>query len=110
MYGDNPYILGMEDTMTQHAAQSARMDLRVPQPVRDIIDRAAAMQGRSRTDFVLDAALEKAEQVIERQTVIRLAMQDQEMLAKAVMKDRVEDPPQHVKDIAQEYVARVISE
>ena len=96
--------------MTQHTAQSARMDLRVPQPVRDIIDRAAAMQGRTRTDFVLEAALEKAEQIIERQTVIRAAMQAQELLTKALMEDRPEDPPQHVKDIAQEYAARVISE
>ena len=96
--------------MTQHTAQSARMDLRVPQPVRDIIDRAAAMQGRTRTDFVLAAALEKAEQIIERQTIIRLAMQDQELLAKALMEDKVEDPSRHVKDIAQKYAARVISE
>lgn len=96
--------------MTQHTTQPARMDLRVPQPVRDIIDRAAAMQGRTRTDFVLEAALEKAEQIIERQTVIRLTMQDQELLAKALIEDRVEDPPQYVKDIAQEYAARVIRE
>jgi uncharacterized protein (DUF1778 family) len=86
------------------------MDLRVPQPVRDIIDRAAAMQGRTRTDFVLEAALEKAEQIIERRTVIRLTMQDQELLAKAIMADSVEDPPQYVKDIAQEYAVKVISE
>ena len=96
--------------MTQHTTQSARMDLRVPQPVRDIIDRAAAMQGRTRTDFVLEAALEKAEQIIERQTVIRLAMQDQELLAKALIEDRAEGPPQYVRDIAQEYAARVIRE
>ncbi len=96
--------------MAKHTTQSARMDLRVPQPVRDIIDRAAAMQGRTRTDFVLEAALEKAEQLIERQTVIRLAMQDQELLAKALIEDRVEDPPQYVEEIAQEYAARVIRE
>jgi uncharacterized protein (DUF1778 family) len=96
--------------MTQHTAQSARIDLRVPQSVRDIIDRAAAMQGRTRTDFVLEAALEKAELIIERQTVIRLTMQDQELLAKAIMEGSVENPPLHVQDIAQEYAVRVISE
>ncbi|MDR2503008.1 MAG: DUF1778 domain-containing protein [Deltaproteobacteria bacterium] len=97
--------------MSQYTTeQSTRMDMRVPQPVRDIIDRAAAMQGRTRTDFVLEAALEKAEQIIERQTIIRLALQDQELLVKALTRDRVEDTPQYVKDIAQEYTARVISE
>ena len=96
--------------MSQNTTPSARMDLRVPQPVRDIIDRAAAMQGRTRTDFVLEAALEKAEQVIERQTIIRLTVQDQELLAKALSQDTQEDPPPYVSGIALEYASRVISE
>jgi uncharacterized protein (DUF1778 family) len=96
--------------MTQNTIQSARVDLRVPRSVRAIIDHAAAMQGRTRSDFILEAALEKAEHVIERQTVIRLVMQDQELLAEALGEDRVEDPPQYVKNIAREYAAGVISE
>jgi uncharacterized protein (DUF1778 family) len=100
----------MEVAMTQHTIQSTRIDMRVPQSVRDIIDRAAAMQGRTRTDFVLEAALEKAEQIIERQTVIRLAMQDQEMLAKALAEDKAHAPPRYMADIAQDYASRVISE
>lgn len=96
--------------MSQYtAAQSTRMDLRVPQPIRDVIDRAAAMQGRTRTDFVLEAALEKAERIIERQAVIRLALQDQELLANALIRNSVESQSQYVKGIAQEYAARVTS-
>ena len=63
----------------------SRIDARIPLSVRETIDRAAAMQGRTRTDFLIEAALEKAEKVITEQTVIRLAMQDQEMLAKALL-------------------------
>jgi hypothetical protein len=37
-------------------------------------------------------------------------MRDQELLVKSLLEDRVEDPPQYVKDIAQEYAARVTSE
>jgi hypothetical protein len=37
-------------------------------------------------------------------------MQDQELLAKAIMAGSVEEPPQYVKDIAQEYAVKVISE
>ena len=96
--------------MVQHTVQSSRMDLRIPQEVRDIIDHAASMEGRTRTDFVIAAALERAEQVIERRQLIRLTLRDQELLVKSLLEDRVEDPPLHVKGIAQEYAARVTSE
>ena len=96
--------------MTQHTAQSSRMDLRIPQEVRDIIDHAASMEGRTRTDFVIAAALERAERVIERRKLIRLALRDQKMLVESLLEDRVEEPPQYVRDIAQEYAARVTSE
>ena len=96
--------------MTQHTAQPSRMDLRIPQEVRDIIDHAASMEGRTRTDFVIAAALERAEQVIERRKHIRLTLLDQELLVKSLLEDQVEEPPSYVKDIAQEYAARVTSE
>ena len=94
--------------MTRHTAQPSRMDLRIPQEVRNIIDHAADMEGRTRTDFVIAAALERAERVIERRKLIRLTMQDQELLVASLLEDRVEEPSQHVKAIAQEYAARVI--
>ena len=76
--------------MTQHNENTmSRIDARIPLSVRDTIDRAAAMQGRTRTDFLIEAALKKAEKVITEQTVIRLAMQDQEMLANALLKEKV---------------------
>jgi len=96
--------------MIQHAIQPSRMDLRIPQEVRDIIDHAATMEGRTRTDFVIAAALERAEQVIERRKLIRLTMQDQELLVASLLEDRVEEPSQYIKEIAQEYAVRVSSE
>jgi uncharacterized protein (DUF1778 family) len=38
-----------------------------------IIDRAARMRGRSRTDFVRDAAVRAAEEVVMENTMIRLS-------------------------------------
>ena len=96
--------------MAQHVTQPSRMDLRIPQEVRNIIDHAASMEGRTRTDFVIAAALERAEQVIERRKLIRLTMQDQELLVASLLEERVEEPSQYVKEIAQEYTARVSSE
>ncbi|MDR2934788.1 MAG: DUF1778 domain-containing protein [Candidatus Adiutrix sp.] len=96
--------------MSRPIEQSSRMDLRLPQEVRDIIDHAASMEGRTRTDFVIAAALERAERVIERRKIIRLTLRDQELLAKSLLEDRAEDPPQYAKGIAREYASRVVSE
>ncbi|MDE7064639.1 MAG: DUF1778 domain-containing protein [Desulfovibrionaceae bacterium] len=38
----------------------SRIDARIPLAVRDTIDRAAAMQGRTHTNFLIEAALGKA--------------------------------------------------
>jgi uncharacterized protein (DUF1778 family) len=110
LYGNNPYILHMENAMTQHLAQSSRMDLRLPQEVRDLIDHAAAMEGRTRSDFVIAAALERAEQLIERRRIIRLTLQDQELLAKSLMDEHEREVPQYAKDIAGGYAVKVVSE
>lgn len=94
--------------MTQQAENTiSRIDARVPLSVRDTIDRAAAMQGRTRTDFLIEAALEKAEKVIAEQALIRLAVQDQEMLANALLTEKVTEATPFLKQLASEYAARV---
>ena len=101
-------LLNKENTMTQHTENAmSRLDARIPLSVRETIDRAAAMQGRTRTDFLIEAALEKAEKVIAEQAVIRLTMRDQEMLAKALLEGEVAEATSFVKDLASEYSARV---
>ncbi len=46
------------------ATSSAVINLRTPPAQRELIDRAARLQGKSRTDFMLEASREKAEQVL----------------------------------------------
>ena len=48
---------------------SAVINLRTPPAQRELIDRAARLQGKSRTDFMLEASREKAEQVLLDQTL-----------------------------------------
>ncbi len=87
----------------------SRMDIRLPLATREIIDRAAAMQGRTRTDFLMEAALEKAEKVITEQSILHLAIQDQELLAKALIDEKVEEPSAFIKSLTKEYATRVQS-
>ena len=56
------------------ALPMSRIDAQIPLSVRETIDRAATMQGRTRTDFLIAAALEKAEQIIAEQSLVRLAL------------------------------------
>ena len=49
------------------------INLRTPPAQRELIDRAARLQGKSRTDFMLEASREKAEQVLLDQTLFAVS-------------------------------------
>ncbi len=55
---------------TQHgvAVRTAPINLRALPAQRDLIDQAAAAQGKSRSDFMLEAACARAEEVLLDQT------------------------------------------
>ena len=94
--------------MSQNSEVSmSRIDARIPLTVRETIDRAAALQGRTRTDFLIEAALEKAERVIAEQTLIRLTLRDQELLAKALAEENVSETGRYLKSLTSETGERV---
>lgn len=49
------------------------LSMRLPEADIAVIDRAASLRGRSRTDFMRDAALREAEAVIMEQSIIRMS-------------------------------------
>lgn len=53
----------------REAGKREALNLRVKPQVRDLIDRAAEMTGKNRTDFVLDAARGAAEEALLDRTV-----------------------------------------
>ena len=92
-----------------HKTSLSRIDARIPLAVRETIDRAAAMQGLTRTNFLIEAALEKAERVIAEQNIIRLTMRDQELLADALQNGKTAEPTPFLKVLTDEYSKRVES-
>ena len=58
-----------QNCTTNASTSSAAINLRTPPAQRELIDRAARLQGKSRTDFMLEASREKAEQVLLKQTL-----------------------------------------
>jgi uncharacterized protein (DUF1778 family) len=57
-------------TIADEKTKRETLNLRIRPEVRDLIDRAAKLAGKNRTDFVLDAARQAAESAILDRTVI----------------------------------------
>ena len=81
--GDAPYITwGRRSPMPQSSAsRSARIEARIAPDVLAIVRRAAEIEGRSISDFVVDAARQAAEYTIAETQIIRLSLKDQERVA-----------------------------
>jgi uncharacterized protein (DUF1778 family) len=67
---------------------TARLEARLPVEVHALLKRAAQLQGRSLTDFVVAAAHDAALRTIEENEIIRLSAEDQRRFAEALI-----DPP-----------------
>jgi uncharacterized protein (DUF1778 family) len=66
-------------------ATTARLEARLPADVHALLKRAAEIEGRSLTDFVVSAAQEAARKTIEESAVIKLSAEDQERFAEALI-------------------------
>jgi uncharacterized protein (DUF1778 family) len=64
---------------------TARLEARLPPDVHAMLKRAAQIQGRSLTDFVVTAAQEAARHTIEDTEIIRLSAEGQRRFAEALL-------------------------
>jgi uncharacterized protein (DUF1778 family) len=53
-------------------SKTRAVNLRVREEIRDLIDQAAKIQGRSRSDFMIDAARRAAEETLLDQALVRV--------------------------------------
>jgi uncharacterized protein (DUF1778 family) len=63
----------------------ARLEARLPGEVHALLKRAAELQGRTLTDFVVSAAHDAASRVIAESEIIRLAVEDQRQIVEAIL-------------------------
>ena len=66
-------------------AQSARLEARISQDLHMSVKRAAEIQGRTMTDFVVHALQVAATRAIAQSDHVRLSVADQEAFAKALI-------------------------
>ena len=81
MSGQLPCTAGMKSS----AIRTARVEARIAPEALAVVKRAAEIQGRSVSDFVVAAAQEVAHRTIEETQVIRLSVEDQRMIAEAIL-------------------------
>ncbi len=65
--------------------KTARLEARLPAEIHSLLKKAADLQGRSLSDFVIASAREAAEQAIARSNEIRLTLTEQKRFAQAIL-------------------------
>ena len=64
---------------------TARLAARISHDLHALLKRAAELQGRTMTDFVIAAVQEAAQRAIEDAEIIRLSLADQHCFAQALL-------------------------
>lgn len=64
---------------------TARLEARISLDLHSLLKRAAELQGRTMTDFVVAAVQDAAQKAIEQAEVMRLSLADQECFAQALL-------------------------
>lgn len=85
--------------------RTARVEARIAPDVLAVVRRAAEIQGRSISDFLVDAAKEAAYRAIEESQIIRLSVDDQQRFADLLLNP---PPPVAAMDRAFKAHARLI--
>jgi len=69
----------------EKVSTAARLEARLPADIHALLKRAAEIQGRSLTDFVITAARDAACRAIEETEILRLSVEDQRQIAEAIL-------------------------
>lgn len=67
---------------------TARFEARVSPEIHLLLKRAAALEGRSLSDFVISSALSVAKKTVEQNDILHLTINDQMLFANSLI-----DPP-----------------
>jgi uncharacterized protein (DUF1778 family) len=78
----------IDRAVTPSNSGSRAVNLRVREDIRDLIDRAAQSQGKSRSEFMIDAARRATEEALLDQTLVRV-----DQASYALFLDVLDQPP-----------------
>lgn len=67
------------------ASTTARLEARISTDLHTMLRRAAELQGRTMTDFVVAAVQDAAQRTIEEAEILRLTLEDQQCFSQALL-------------------------
>jgi uncharacterized protein (DUF1778 family) len=67
------------------ATSTARLEARISPELHAMLKRAAELEGRTMTDFVVDAVQNAAQRAVQQAEVLRLSLADQSRFADAFL-------------------------
>jgi uncharacterized protein (DUF1778 family) len=100
-YGSLPYNFIQEGHPMATSTNTARLEARISADLHAMLKRAAELQGRTMTDFVVAAVQDAAQRAIEQVGVVRLSLADQECFAQALL-----SPPQPAPALERAFARR----
>ncbi len=74
-----------EGTKSSSGEKTARLEARITVAQKEMFQRAAALQGRSLTDFLVSSAQEQAMRTIREHEVMELSARDREAFVTALL-------------------------
>jgi len=75
------------------STSTARLEARITPDLHLMLKRAAEIQGRTMTDFVVSAVQDAAQRAIDQAEIVRLSIADQECFARALLAPPQPPPP-----------------
>ncbi|WP_066375608.1 type II toxin-antitoxin system TacA family antitoxin [Anabaena sp. CA = ATCC 33047] len=97
----------MANTMARSRKQNStsskveRLEARITKEQKELFQRAADIQGRTLTDFVISSVLKAANEVIQENEMMVLSRQDQEVFVEALLNPPA--PSEKLRAAAQRY-------
>lgn len=83
-------------SVSQALPKSARLESRCTVHQKDIVMQAASLSGLSITDFTINSVLERAAEIIKKQNILTLSIEDQKFFVNALL-----NPPEPNKALIQ---------
>ncbi|NDJ26006.1 DUF1778 domain-containing protein [Nostoc sp. B(2019)] len=86
---------------SERSTKAERLEARITKEQKELFQRAADIQGRTLTDFVISSVLNAAKQIIHEHEMMSLSKEDQEVFVSALLNPP--EPSTKLQAAAQRY-------
>lgn len=87
--------------MPRQSSRTSRVEARISPDALAVVKRAAEIQGRSVSEFIVDAAQDAAHRTIEETTIIRVSVEDHRRIMESLL-----NPPEPTEALRRAFEAR----